>query len=94
MPKNNKAPGPKSDKIWADAVRKAVHSYHEVKGEDGSVEKIRNLNALATNLVAMARKGDMSAMKEIGDRLDGKPHQSQTHDVTMRRQEDALDDLE
>mgnify|MGYP003109054292 CR=1 FL=1 len=69
-------PGPKSDKIWSAAIHKAVHEYEEVENEDGSKEKRRKINLLATNFVAMAIRGDVQAIKEIGDRLDGKPHQS------------------
>lgn len=77
-------PGPKSDKIWSAAIHKAVHEI--VKDEDGKeVEvvvdggdkiKLRKINLLATNFVAMALAGDVQATKEIGDRLDGKPHQT------------------
>jgi len=69
-------PGPKSDKIWADAVHKAVHEYHEEKDADGKVKKVRYINQLALNLVKAGAKGDIQAIKEIGDRLDGKPKQA------------------
>lgn len=49
---------------------------HKVKDTDGSVREERAINLLAINVVDAAIKGDMQAMKEIGDRLDGKPHQS------------------
>lgn len=72
------ARGPKSDKEWADAVRKAVHELRVEKSPDGVVKKIRALNALARNLVAAGLAGDMTAIREIGDRLDGRAAQSVT----------------
>ena len=64
------ARGPKSDKIWADAVRRAV--CRRLENEEGKPQKIERL---ADKVVELALGGDMSAVKEIGDRLDGKPKQ-------------------
>lgn len=64
--------GPKSDKLWADAVHQAVKRYHEETTADGKKKKARYLNLLADNLVKAGMKGDITALKEIGDRLDGK----------------------
>ena len=58
-------------KIWSDAVRKAI-----TQG--------KKLDSLATKLILMALDGDMTAMKEIGDRLEGKPAQSLHVDSTQR----------
>lgn len=69
----------KSDKEWAGAVRKAVYEYRTEKSPDGKVKKLRWLNVLAAQLVRSASDGDMTAMKEIGDRLDGKPSQGLEH---------------
>lgn len=64
-------PGPKSDKIWADAVRRAVNRRLEnVEGKPKKIER------LADNLVDLALDGDVTAIKEVGDRLDGKPKQA------------------
>lgn len=52
---------------WRDAVRKAV-----IQG--------KKLDTLAKKLIQMAEDGDLQALKEIGDRLDGKPQIS--HEVT------------
>jgi hypothetical protein len=65
------APGPKSDKIWADAVRRAV--LRRLENEEGKPQKIERL---ADNLVEWALEGKMDAVIEIANRLDGRPHQS------------------
>ena len=64
-------PGPKSDKIWADAVRRAV--FRRLEQAEGKPQKIERL---ADKLVDSALEGDIPALKEIGDRLDGKPAQA------------------
>jgi hypothetical protein len=61
------ARGPKSDKICADAVHRAVKRRLET--EEGKPQKIERL---ADNLVNLGLEGDMAALREIGDRLDGK----------------------
>lgn len=64
----HKAVGPKSDKIWRDAIMLAIKRDAEEGG--------RHLDRLARKLIEKAAEGDVSALKEIGDRLDGKPSQS------------------
>ena len=54
---------------WRDAVRKCI-----VQG--------KSLDKLAQTLVDKALDGDMVALKEIGDRLDGKPKQQVDLNVT------------
>jgi hypothetical protein len=63
-------PGPKSDKIWANAVRRAVS--RRLENVEGKPQKIERL---ADKLVEFAMDGQGWAMKEIGERLDGKPAQ-------------------
>jgi hypothetical protein len=53
----------KENRLWSDAVRKCI-----VQG--------KKLDALADVLIAKALEGDMVAIREIGDRLDGKPKQA------------------
>lgn len=64
-------PGPKSDKQWADAIRVAVNEHME--GNPKNPKKIRQL---ASNLVDLALSGESWAVQEVGNRLDGRPHQS------------------
>jgi hypothetical protein len=54
------------DKPWRDAIMLAI--------KDGDPLRLRKL---AEKVVAMAEGGDMSAITEIANRLDGKPAQQQ-----------------
>lgn len=59
-----------SEKIWRDAIRVAVSRAQE------DPAKGKRLVALADALVEAGMAGDVSALKEIGDRLDGKVPQA------------------
>lgn len=63
------------DKPWSDALRIAVFR-DDVDGK-------RRLLKIAQACADAALAGDMQAIKEIGDRLDGKPAQEST--VTFNR---------
>lgn len=65
-------PGPKSDKRWADALSRAVHRESAGKGSPKWIEVI------AMRVVEEAADGDMAAVKEVGERLDGKPSSNDT----------------
>jgi hypothetical protein len=52
------------NKLWAEALNRALLA------EDG-----KKLRSLAEKLIARAEEGDVTALKEIGDRMDGKPTQ-------------------
>ena len=58
-------------KTWADAIRKALLQY-----ADDEVKRKEALHKIALKIVEKALSGDATAMKEIGDRLDGKPAQT------------------
>lgn len=70
-------PGPKSDKLWAQAVRMAA--LREMEDPNTPGKKIKRLNIIADNLVRMAAEGDIQAIKEVGERLDGKSPQGLIH---------------
>jgi len=57
-------------KVWADAIR-----YVLAEAERGDNPKL-TLRSLARELVQKAAEGDLPALKELGDRLDGKPAQA------------------
>lgn len=66
-----KAPsGPYADKLWREALRRAVLKR---------VDKQQRLDRIAESVVSQAEMGELMAAKEIGDRLDGKPPQANTH---------------
>lgn len=52
-------------KPWEDALRRAILA------DDG-----KRLRAIAERLLDKAAEGDVAAIKEVGDRLDGKPKQA------------------
>ena len=60
--------GSKPDKLCRDALALALN--REAKGADGKPTK--RLNIIADKLVRNAMSGDMTAIKEIFDRIDGK----------------------
>lgn len=62
---------PKADKIWSEAVRRAVK--RRIDNEDGKPQKIERL---ADKLVDFAMDGHGWAFKEIGERLEGKAPQA------------------
>ena len=69
----------KQDKIWADALRRAV--MRRIEGEEGKPQKIERI---ADKVVELALDGKVGAIKEIGDRLDGKPKQTTDANVSLK----------
>lgn len=55
----------KSNRLWGETIKRAVLAQDP--------EKLRKI---ADKLIDMAEAGDLAAMKELGDRLDGKAAQS------------------
>ncbi len=64
------------DKEWRDAIRKAVHELRDAPDGDEKAQKVKAVTLLARKLVTKGLDGDVTALKEIGDRLDGKPTQA------------------
>jgi len=56
-------------RMWADAIRRAVARRYNGDLKHG-------LDELAEKLVEMVSQGDLPALKEFGDRMDGKPAQA------------------
>jgi hypothetical protein len=56
-------------RLWADAIKRAVARKY-----DGNLS--HGLDTLAEKLIEAVVAGDLPALKEFGDRLDGKPAQA------------------
>lgn len=65
----------KNNRLWANTLRRAVV---QADGE--------RLRRIAEALLNKAEEGDINAIKEIGDRLDGKPKQENDVAVTGKLQ--------
>lgn len=61
-----------ADKAWSDAVRLAANR----EDVDDEGKKRKRLNIIADKLLRAAMEGKMDAIKEVGERLDGKAPQS------------------
>ena len=66
---------------WTEALRRAVHELRVVDDDD-KAKKIKALTLMARKVVTRVLDGDMTAAKEVGDRLEGKPRQSVDLNVT------------
>lgn len=66
--------GGKPDKIMRDAISVELHGEVQANDPSGSgrVVKLRRMRLVAIALVNAAIKGDISAIKEINDRMDGR----------------------
>lgn len=62
-PKGNKN-GCKANRLWRDSINRAL--------AQSDADRLRRI---AEKLLDKAEEGDLGAMKELGDRLDGKPAQ-------------------
>ena len=69
MAGNRNSGGNKSEKPFRDMLALAIHDAKQEKGK---------LRKIADKLVSEAMKGNIQAMKEVADRLDGKAAQSLT----------------
>ena len=58
-------------KVWKAAIERALDTR-------GAGDRKAALDALADKLLTKCEDGDMGALKELGDRLDGKPAQAIT----------------
>ena len=62
----------KNGKLWRQAIQRAL----EKRAADNGRHKNAELDELAEKLLCACHDGDLSALKELGDRLEGKPAQA------------------
>lgn len=74
--------GSKPEKLIRDAISVALHA--EETNDKG--KKVKRLRLVAEALVKQAIKGDVAAIKEIADRMDGKVQQ----DIGVEATDSAL----
>lgn len=55
-------------KVWHAAILRALDKR-------GAGDRVKALDELAAKLLELVATGDLAALKEFGDRLDGKPAQ-------------------
>ncbi len=83
--------GGKPDKLMRDAL--ILELNREAQDADGQMTK--RLRHIARKLVDKAAEGDVAAIKEVNDRVDGKAHQSVEMSGGLAvSHEDALSELE
>lgn len=56
-------------RLWYSAIMRALEKR-------GAGDRMKALDELAEKLLGAVASGDMQAIKELGDRLDGKPAQT------------------
>lgn len=78
--------GKKLDSLWGDAIRRAIKRREE--------KDPKALERLAEVLLSKCDVGDMGAIKELGDRLDGKAPQSSDVTITHERSAGELNAAE
>lgn len=58
-------------RVWRDAIERAL----EIRTKS-RIDGKKEIDALAERLLDLVAAGDLAALKEFGDRIDGKPAQA------------------
>lgn len=72
--------------MWNAAIQRAL----EKRAKSDQVEA---LDLLAEKLLARCDEGEISALKELGDRLDGKPNQTVDMNASIRSWSEVLNNI-
>jgi ribosomal protein L17 len=75
------------NKPWRDALDHALANY---ECEGSKIEKNMALRAIGKKLIQLALDGDLQAIKEIGDRVDGKSTEHKVIDKTVTERFEGL----
>lgn len=75
-PGNNMSPGrPKRDWTWRDLLEEAAEEMIDVKQKDGKSSKFAFKRLIARKLLTEAANGNIGAVRELINRMDGMPQQ-------------------
>jgi hypothetical protein len=77
-----KKPGTLKEKPYRDALRMEI----------AAAEDFKDLRAIARAHLEKARSGDIAAIKELADRLDGRPVQDVSVAIKHRRPEELTNE--
>ncbi len=69
---------------FRDAIRRAVNELREDEAPDGTTKKTKALHLLARRLLNKGLDGDVLAIKELVDRLEGKAVQGVEFDLSVK----------
>lgn len=76
----NPAGRPKGILSWTGMLKKVIEEDYAVRG-DGT--KVSKLEAVAKKLIELSIQGEVQAIRELGDRLEGKPKQTVEGDLKL-----------
>jgi hypothetical protein len=80
----NPAGRPKGSRNLSTILKEMLTEEIEVKNEDGTVEKKQLQDVIVRKLITQAtNKGNLRAIQEIFDRVEGKAKQEIKHEVTQ-----------
>lgn len=83
-PKGNQ--NARKGKLWTQAIERALKKRSKSK-----TDMIEALDEIAEKLLAACDNGDLSALKELGDRLEGKAAQAVEMTIQEMTHEEALE---
>jgi len=61
----------KNKRLWRAAIERALE-----KRTSSRLDGLKEIDALADKLLELVASGDLAALREFGDRIDGKPAQT------------------